>query len=45
LQQKNIKDPKLLKIGDYKEITYAQYKEKLAKDELEYKQIEKNLRS
>ena len=42
---KNIKDPKLLKIGDYQEIADAQYKEKLAKDELEYKQIEKNLRS
>lgn len=41
---KNIKDPKLLKIGDYKEITEAQYKEKQAKDEAEYKKIEKELR-
>jgi len=41
----NIKDPKLLKLGDYQEITDLKYKEKLAKDEQEYKQIEKNLHS
>ena len=40
---KNIKDPKLLKIGDYKEISDSQYQEKLAKDENEYAKIAKSL--
>jgi predicted Zn-dependent protease len=39
----NIKDPKLLKLGDYKEITEEQYKAKLAKDEQEYAKIAKSL--
>lgn len=34
-----IKDPKLLKLGNYEEVSVAKYKEKLAKDELEYKKI------
>ena len=41
----NIKDPKLLKIGDYKDISDADYKAKLAKDEQEYAKIEKYLKS
>lgn len=34
-----IKDPKLIKLGGYKEISDAQYKAKLAKDNLEYAKI------
>lgn len=41
----NIKDPKLLKVGDYKEITDIQYNAKLAKDEHEYEKIEKSLKA
>lgn len=40
---KDIKDPKLLKIGDYKEISDAQYKAKIAQDEQEYAKISKSL--
>ena len=38
-----IKDPKLIKLGGYKEISDAQYKAKLAKDNLEYAKINKFL--
>ena len=34
-----IKDPKLIKLGGYKEISDAQYKAKLAKDNIEYAKI------
>ncbi len=34
-----IKDPKLIKLGDYKDISDAQYKAKIAKDNLEYAKI------
>lgn len=40
-----IKDPKLLKIGKYKEISNSEYKAKLAKDEQEYANIAKYLKS
>ncbi|MBQ7763824.1 M48 family metalloprotease [bacterium] len=38
-----IKDPKLIKLGGYKEISDAQYKAKLVKDNLEYAKINKFL--
>lgn len=34
-----IKDPKLIKLGDYEEISSADFKSKKAKDEAEYKKI------
>ena len=40
-----LKDPKLIKLGGYDDKTIAKYNEKIQKDELEYKKIEKFLRS
>ena len=40
-----LKDPKLIKLGGYDDKTIAKYDEKIQKDELEYKKIEKFLRS
>lgn len=37
----NIKDPKLIKIGDYKEVTKAKYDAKAAKDDANYEKIAK----
>lgn len=40
-----LKDPKLIKLGGYDEKTISKYDEKIKKDELEYKKIEKFLKS
>ena len=38
----NMKDPKLIKIGNYQDIAETKYKEKIAKDNLDYEKIRKN---
>ena len=38
----NIKDPKLIKIGNYQDITDAKYKEKIVKDNSDYEKVKKN---
>ena len=40
-----LKDPKLVKIGNYKEISNADYKAKIAKDNAKYKEVSKFLTS
>ena len=40
-----LKNPKLIKLGGYDDKTIAKYDEKIKKDELEYKKIEKFIRS
>ena len=35
----NLKDPKLIKLGGYEEISQDKYRAKLAKDEAEYKKV------
>ena len=37
-----IKDPKLIKIGNYQDITDTKYKEKIAKDNTDYEKIKKS---
>ena len=44
-QNLNIKDPKLIKLGNYEEISSKNYKAKLAKDNAEYDKIAKFLAS
>ena len=44
-QNLNIKDPKLIKLGNYEEISSKNYKAKLAKDNAEYDKISKFLAS
>lgn len=40
-----IKDPKLIKLGNYQEISDAKYNEKLAKDNIKYNEIKKFLKA
>ena len=40
-----IKDPKLIKLGNYQEVSDAKYKEKLAKDNIKYNEIQKYLKA
>lgn len=44
-ESKEIKDPKLIKVGGYKEISDSDYKAKIAKDNLEYAKVSKFLTS
>ena len=41
----NIKDPKILKLSSYEEISDADYKKKMASDEEKYAKIEKSLKA